>query len=502
MKEKEYMEESLFAENDARVTKTAVKVLPWLILVFPLLIVLSVVGVFQTKVGELLVLTAVALVVTLGPGIAYRMNVSVHIMKYVTTFALAALVALMATNAALGIYMTYAFAMVFSLFYYDRKFTIQVSVVSYILLVISLYVRSLSVQQIEYETNFMWFFSRSLGFLLESVVMSLICVKIADLSHQMLAKFADTKKTAAMVDECERASEELGGVVEQMETCIHGFADTNDSITEAAQATLQDCNESFQFVDSVRSSIYELNQSADDLVNNTEQMLKISGETSEKLGGYIEMMGNTAREIGTIEHSARQTETLLESLEAGMKEISEFANTIAGITNQTNLLSLNASIEAARAGELGKGFSVVAGEVGQLAKNSKQASDAIVQIIHKIFSLLQEVQKSNQENINYVTNEIEKFREVEQEAEKISGLQEESRDKARIAAESSAGTRQSGEQVLNLIKQMEELVKNTIAQADRIVRETQTQKRVTGEVEKTFRQVNSVSESLLRISQA
>lgn len=493
--------ENLFVENDIRVTKTAVKVLPWLILVFPLLIILSMVGIFQAKIGELLVLTAIALVVTMGPGIAYKMNMPVHIMKYLTTFALAALIALMATNAALGIYMTYAFAMVFSLFYYDKKFTIQVSIVSFVLLVISLYFRSLSVQQIEYETNFMWFFSRCLGFLLETVVMSLICMKIADLSHQMLAKFADTKQTAAMVEECEKASEELGGVVEQMEICIRGFADTNGSITEAAEATLQDCNESFQFVDSVRSSIYELNQNADDLVSNTEQMLQISGETSGKLNGYIKMMRNTARGMESIEQSARQTEALLESLKTGMKEISEFANTIAGITNQTNLLSLNASIEAARAGEMGRGFSVVAEEVGQLAKNSRQASDAITEIIHKIFELLQEVLSSNQENINYVTREIEKFQEVEQEAEKISMLQEESEAKACIAAESSTGTRQRGEQVLGLIKQMEDLVKNTIAQADRIVQETQTQKNVTGEVEETFRQVNSVSENLLKISQ-
>lgn len=491
--------ENLFVQNDIRVTKTAVKVLPWLILVFPVLIILSLAGIFQAKLSELSVLTAIALVVTMGPGIAYKMNVPVHIMKYLTTFALGALVAIMATNSALGIYMTYAFAMVFSLFYYDKKFTLQVSAVSYVLLVVSLYFRSLSVQQIEYETNFMWFFSRSLGFLLESVVMSLICVKIADLSHQMLAKFADTKQTAAMVEECERASEELAGVVEQLESCIHGFADTNGSITEAAQATLQDCNESFQFVDSVRSSIHELNQNADDLVSNSEQMLHISGETSEKLSGYIEMMKNAARGMEGIERSARQTGTLLESLETGIKEISEFASTIAGITNQTNLLSLNASIEAARAGEMGKGFSVVAEEVGQLAKNSRRASDAIAQIIKKILDLLQEVLRSNQENIDYAAREIEKFQEVEREAERIGILQEETGEKARIAAESSAGTRQSGEQVLGLIKQMEDLVKNTIAQADRIVQETRTQKNVTGEVEETFRQVNSVSENLMKI---
>ena len=496
------MEQDIFYENDARVTKTAVKVLRWLILVFPLLTILSVVGIFQMKIGEMLALTAVALVVTMGPGIAYKMNTPIRVMKYLTTFALAALIALMATNAAIGIYMTYAFAMVFSLFYYDKKFTIQVSVVSYILLVISLYFRSLNVQQIEYDTNFMWFFTRSLGFLFESVVMSVICVKITDLSHQMLVKFADTKQMAGLVDECEKASEELKDVVEQLETYIHGFAGTNESITSSAQTTLHDCNESFRFVDSVCDSINELNQNADDLVGNMGQMVEISRETSDKIHGYIEMMQHTTQGIEVIEHSARQTENLLDSLENGMKEISEFADTIAGITSQTNLLALNASIEAARAGEMGRGFSVVAEEVGQLAQNSKQASDAIAGIIHNIFSLLEEVQSSNQENINHVTKEIEKLREVEQEAEKIGNLQEESKEKARIAADSSSDTRQRGEQALDMIKQMEELVKNTIEQANRIVEETQMQKNVIVEVEESFGQVNHVSDNLLTISQA
>lgn len=496
------MEQDIFYQNDARVTRTAVKVLRWLILVFPLLIFLSAVGIFQMKIGEMLFLTAIACVVTMGPGIAYKMNTPIGIMKYVTTFALAALVALMATNAAIGIYMTYAFAMVFSLFYYDKKFTIRVSVVSYVLLVISLYFRSLNVQQIEYETNFMWFFTRSLGFLLESVVMSLICIKIAELSHQMLVKFADTKQTVALVEECEKASEELKDVVEQLETYIHGFADTNESITNSAQMTLHDCNESFRFVDLVRDSMHELNQNADGLVGNMEQMLEISQETSDRVRRYIEMMQNTTKGIEIVERSVRQTENQIESLENGMKEISEFANTIVKITSQTNLLALNASIEAARAGEMGRGFSVVAEEVGQLAQNSKQASDAINGIIHNIFSLLEEVQSSNQENINHVTKEIEKLREVEREAERIGSLQEESKEKARIAADSSSDTRGRGEQVLDMIRQMEDLAKSTIEQVDQIVEETQTQKDVTVEVEEAFRHVNHVSDNLLNISQA
>ncbi|MCM1154106.1 MAG: methyl-accepting chemotaxis protein [Roseburia sp.] len=494
-------EENLFAENDARVTRTAVRVLRWLILVFPLLTILSVVGVFQITISEMIPLTLIGIVVTMGPGVAYKMNVPVKIMKYVITFALGGLIALMGTNAAIGIYMTYAFAMVFSLFFYDKKFTIQISVVSFVFLVISLYFRSLDVAQIEYETSFMWFATRSVGFLIETVVMSAICVKIADLSHQMLVKFADTKQTVALVDECEKSSEKLNDVVEQLETYIHGFADTNERITDSAQATLKDCNENFRFVDSVRESIHELNRNAGDVVSNMEQMLEISKETTDKVHGYIELMQNMTKEVEIIEDSAKQTEMMIGSLESGMKDISEFANTIAGITSQTNLLALNASIEAARAGEMGKGFSVVAEEVQTLAFNSKQASDAITGIIHKIFSLLEEVRSANQKNIENVTQEIERLHEVEKEAERIGSLQEESKDRARIAADSSTDTVEHGEQVLNMMEQMEQLVKSTIAQADQIVEETQTQKNVTGQVEESFGQVNDISANLLKISQ-
>ncbi|MGN1147904.1 MAG: methyl-accepting chemotaxis protein [Lachnospiraceae bacterium] len=493
------MKEKFFYENDVKVTKMAVKVLRWLILVFPLLILLSVVGIFQSKIENLIPLTLIAIVVTMGPSLAYRLNAPIGAMKYISTLALGMLVALMATDPTIGIYMTYALAMVFSIFYYDKKFTLRISIISFFLLIGSLYFRSINVPQIEYATNFEWFFSRSLGFALEAVVMSIVCVKIAEVSHNMLLKFADTQQTADLVEQCKNASEELSGVVEKLEGCIHGFANTNEVITSSAQATLEDCNHSFQFADSVCSSMDELNQTVNVIVNNTAQMLEISQETTEKMNGYIELMEKTTGDMQVIEQSAHQTEKSIASLETGMKEVSEFANTIAGITSQTNLLALNASIEAARAGEMGKGFSVVADEVRVLADNSKQASDAITGIIRKIFSLLQEVRVSNQENLNNITNGIEKLHAVGKEAESLGRLQSESGEKARMVAASSEDTVTHGEQVLQMVKQMQQLLENTLAQANQIVQESQTQKVAAGEVEESFHQVNHVSGNLLQI---
>lgn len=88
------MEEKFFKENDARVTRTAVRVLRWLIIVFPVLFVLSIVGIFQSEIKDLILLTLVALVVTMGPTVAYKLNTPVSVMKYVTTLALGSLLAL------------------------------------------------------------------------------------------------------------------------------------------------------------------------------------------------------------------------------------------------------------------------------------------------------------------------------------------------------------------------------------------------------------------------
>lgn len=244
----------------------------------------------------------------------------------------------------------------------------------------------------------------------------------------------------------------------------------------------------------------ELNQTVDVIVENTEQMMAISQETTEKMQGYIELMEKTTGDMQVIEQSAYQTEQSITSLEEGMKEVSEFATTIAKITSQTNLLALNASIEAARAGEMGRGFSVVAEQVKELAEDSKNASDSISNIINKIFALLQEVRIANKENLDNITEGIEKLHAAEDEAQSLGKLQAKSGDKARMVAASSEDTVEHSEQVLQMIKQMQELLENTLNQANQIVQESETQKGVTGEVETSFHQVNEVSRNLLAIS--
>lgn len=86
----------------------------------------------------------------------------------------------------------------------------------------------------------------------------------------------------------------------------------------------------------------------------------------------------------TLLESVNQTFDCIETLEKQMGNVSEILDTINAISEQTNLLALNAAIEAARAGEQGRGFAVVADEVRTLAQRSKQSTEDIRQLLSGI----------------------------------------------------------------------------------------------------------------------
>jgi hypothetical protein len=105
-----------------------------------------------------------------------------------------------------------------------------------------------------------------------------------------------------------------------------------------------------------------------------EEDAKQLERTSERLTGVGREMQQTTRDA--VEASAATVDTM-RRLEAGYAQIESMVNLIADVAEQTNLLALNAAIEAARAGDAGRGFDVVAKEVGHLATRTSKSTSEI-----------------------------------------------------------------------------------------------------------------------------
>lgn len=111
--------------------------------------------------------------------------------------------------------------------------------------------------------------------------------------------------------------------------------------------------------------------------------IQLTEAVSEAEAGVVLVEEETRRFEHVVADLSRTTEQVAE-LSRLSQEIERIAGMVTTISDQTNLLSLNASIEAARAGEMGRGFTVVAQEIRKLAEESKQSAAETSRIAQEI----------------------------------------------------------------------------------------------------------------------
>lgn len=158
-------------------------------------------------------------------------------------------------------------------------------------------------------------------------------------------------------------------------------------------------------VQTTRSMVHEISIGNDENAKSIETQTRMTGDIQQMLGAAKDMsekikvqagesadavhegqivVNNLKTQSEATEQSNASVVSSVERLIENAQKITDSIKEIAQISSRTNLLALNASIESARAGEAGRGFSVVATEIGSLAANTKQLTDKIQQIIGEL----------------------------------------------------------------------------------------------------------------------
>lgn len=166
-------------------------------------------------------------------------------------------------------------------------------------------------------------------------------------------------------------------------TLVNSVATAETGITDIS-ATMEEMSAAMQ---ETSASIHEMNTSIEEIY---QVMDGISGQAKQETETSNEIMNKALEIVESATEEQRQARELAQNIisvvndkidkSKAVEQITTLTSDIMGVATQTNLLSLNASIEAARAGDAGRGFAIVADEIGQLATSAAQITAQIQRV--------------------------------------------------------------------------------------------------------------------------
>ena len=179
------------------------------------------------------------------------------------------------------------------------------------------------------------------------------------------------------------------------------------ALSNAAKTTAQNTENQQQSVDMVAAAINQMGATVQEIAKNANDTADAAKQASVDSQEGQQVVNKTVAGINSLFEKMQGASLVIETLADDVGDISTVLEVIRGISEQTNLLALNAAIEAARAGEQGRGFAVVADEVRTLAQRTQESTEEINSMILKLQSGAKDAVQAMSTGIETAANSVE-----------------------------------------------------------------------------------------------
>lgn len=237
--------------------------------------------------------------------------------------------------------------------------------------------------------------------------------KIADGDLTVRLNFKRRDELGEMGSEIDRMLEKLQSTLLAANESATQSSDMATNIASASEEAATSVNSQYSQLEQLSTAMTEMSATISDVAQNAESTAHSTDTVVSHAQTSRENMEVTSTTIAEVSDNIAIADKLVTELKSGVDEISAVVHVINDVSEQTNLLALNAAIEAARAGEQGRGFAVVADEVRSLASRTQKSTAEVQSTIDALIEQTGNTAKSMQASHQKVEQSVIKAQETQ-----------------------------------------------------------------------------------------